>query len=1148
MRFLRQACYSCGLLSLLLLTPLAAQEENSPETPQAPPAEAPTETESDARDAVETIDGLIYVPFRNLKSVFNNGLASAIIPAADYLVLLKNQKQPSAGNSPGAVITRADYTAAIENDVARIQVTLTINVFRSDGWVRLPLQFGDVAVGRVTSEDDENTVLQGIERGKYQLLLRGSGQKSVTLELLAAVTTSPEARSFTLNCPAVGINNLQVTVPDGDQTVAVDPVQVLLPSEGSDKSKTVIRAALGVSRQFTVRWFPKAGSKPQMDLLSSVSNETRVLLEPELIQTSSVFTWEILRGQMTEAILQAPADARIIDVVAHTGRIQSWDAQPANGQQQIRIQLLSPVTDQLRVEIQTERDTTSDTLQLLGRTDEGFLQSVHADGVVRESGRLTVAVAPGLTMVPQTKSGVKRVSTKDGQQASGPSWEFSGSRGSLLVRVKPVEPRLLAEQTSNVILTDDEVRLQTRINYTIERAGVFELYLRYPESLTIDSVRADGMSEFNVDRGDGTIRLALTNRRQGTIGVDIQAHHSFDSTANNVETTIPSIEPLNVKRTTGQVCIWGPQFLDVITIEEQLSGLTPARDRLNTRIGQATAVSAWNFTQQPWTLAVRTSPRPAQIDAIVATTAHIEPEIVRFNSKTMFHIHNAGIDTFRLAVPESIADDVRFRSLNRQQKIQQRDRGDAADGWVTWTLVLQNEVTGRVQIAVDWDRNLPPARDDATRTFTAEPVRVLPPFPDDGQQPRRVTLTQVRGELRLLRHESLSIDATAVGDSAEAIDVHELEQLPHEGFLAFRYFAQPASTSISVEQHEVHEAAATVVSRAAIEIVTQKQRLAGYRCRYRITSSERQRLRVDVPEGSELQAPTLNQRRTTFKAASGVESTEGFEAYYIDISREATSDQSFLLAFQLRCPIVNAEGLPFEGQGGRQILRTPQIGEGSDTVVQETRVGIWTPKDISIFGQPEYWTALGQRNWSLFRPLQSGTTHQAAQLLNGWISENRSSGDFADQGQAVVFRTLGRRTELRIGWWNRPFLVLVVSGALVLIGLVLRRTSWENRITIVLLAIVGTAIWHLYDGNAAFEIVNAASIGILAVAGIWLTTLLTGSSAADNDSAKTDPPDNAPRSTQEDPPDETTSSEPPSVVTPAPGVREVTDDLMGGKE
>ncbi len=367
----------------------------------------------------------------------------------------------------------------------------------------------------------------------------------------------------------------------------------------------------------------------------------------------------------------------------------------------------------------------------------------------------------------------------------------------------------------------------------------------------------------------------------------------------------------------------------------------------------------------------------------------------------------------------------------------------------------------------------------ADQSLTVEPPRALAPFADDQANRRRVALTSTIGEIRLLRHESLSITADSQGETTEAIDVRELTFMEQDGYLAYRYFSQPASATIKIRKHEIHEVAATVVSRAAIEVVTERQSLAAYRARFRITSSERQRLRVDLPIGADLQAPMLNDQKTTIEKATDVRAADQFEAYYVNISRETTSDQEFLLTLQYRCPIVGEAERPYSGRGSPQILRLPQIGEATgSTVVQQVKVAIWAPDDVVFVGDPDLWSQEGSAPPSISNPLRSGSATAAATAMSKWVDpQGNATGDFPTQGSVAVFRAVGRQSSITVNWWSRPFLFGMISGTLVIVGLILRRTSWDNRITVVLVALFAMAVWSLQGDNASSQYIAMAGQG-----------------------------------------------------------------------
>ncbi|MDA1229212.1 MAG: hypothetical protein O2856_00430 [Planctomycetota bacterium] len=1189
---MKRLSYGLGVLVVLIsifpMNPsrLKAQEPGETE------AKAPAPADELAKPSLsDKWDRLIYVPFRELQKVFNNQDASVVLPYAEYLDLMKraiNAVPVTTGNQD-AVITSSSWSATVEKDLARVTVELKLNVLKKDGWATLPIAFGAAAIGKV-EPNDGTVLLKGTGQGTYELLIKGAGQKTMTLELLATVLTSPEDRSFAIQCPPTGISELVVTIPEPDQTVKITPLQVLLPTEGiAVEGKTVAKASLGATNQFEVHWNPRAGSKPVMDLLSSVTNQTSVRIEQGLLQSRTVLNYEILRGELRDVTALVPGDARIIDVVSAAGRIRSWNAEPAGETHQIiKAELLVPATEKFQLEIQTERAIEGDTLQLIGKSDDGKLQGVHADAVVREAGRLAITTDASLTTVIKTQTGVKQVdaATVKGEQAAvANTWEFSGTSGQLVVQIKPVEPRLLVTHNAQYVFRDDELRLKSVLKYEVERAGVFQLSLKVPESLTIDSVSADGMSEFNIDKGSSKVTLSLTQKRMGAIEVTVQGHQAFDASAENAEVELPTLTPDGVEREIGVVTVYAPEFLDVITDAEKLVGLIHSRDAAVEQLSRLRHIGAWNFTRRPLALFVRTTPRPAQIAASVGTTVHVEPEIVKQNAVITFDIQNAGLDTLRVAVPEAVSNDVRFRMLSPGHTIQQRDKAaQAEDGWVTWTLVLNDETTGTVQLGVDWDVKLgerggvsPPVQVAAVapaagtpeaalaaesaakvvpeQTLVVEPPRVLAPFAENKTDRRRVTLTQTRGEIRLLRHESLSITADSHGETTEAIDVRELELMEQDGYLAYRYFAQPASATIRIRKHEIHEVAATVVTRGAIEVVTERQSLASWRCRFRITTSERQRLRIDLPLGCDLQAPLLNDQRTTIEKATDVQAADQWEAYYVNISRDWTSDQEFLLTLQFRCPIANKNVRPYSGRGSLQTLHLPVVGEsGGSTVVQQVKVVLWAPEEIAFLGDPDLWTQEGAVPSSVTSPLKSPSAVAAASSINEWIDPDRvASGDFPTQGSASVYRAVGRQSEIQVTWWSRAFLFWMISGTLVVIGLILRRTSWENRITLALLALFAVAMFSLSGDNATPQYLAMAWPGILVVGGIWLTGLLIGQKNGDGNHESHENDAVTPPQPPKDPPSAPRTSMnaggaslPLGTVAPAPEVTKMMNDLTGG--
>src|SRR5262249_34138932 len=152
---------------------------------------------------------LIYLPYKNLKQVFDKEGAAVFMPYGQFLKMWDKMRavdmRDPAKPPVNAVSTDAAYTGTIAGDVARIEAAFTIQ-FVGKAWVELPIQFGDAVIGKVTGSD-EKVLLQATGNGTYSLLFPKAGEHKVRLELTARVRTSPDGRSVEFDCPASGITS-----------------------------------------------------------------------------------------------------------------------------------------------------------------------------------------------------------------------------------------------------------------------------------------------------------------------------------------------------------------------------------------------------------------------------------------------------------------------------------------------------------------------------------------------------------------------------------------------------------------------------------------------------------------------------------------------------------------------------------------------------------------------------------------------------------------------------------------------------------------------------------------------------------------------------------------------------------------------------
>src|SRR5262245_41351633 len=125
--------------------------------------------EREAAPAPSDWERLVYLPYKNLKQVFEKEGAAVFMPYGQFVKMWDKMRSADlrdpAKPPVNAVITDAAYTGTIAGDVARIEAAFTIQVLGKP-WVELPVQFGEAAIGKVSSSDDK-VLLQATGNGTY---------------------------------------------------------------------------------------------------------------------------------------------------------------------------------------------------------------------------------------------------------------------------------------------------------------------------------------------------------------------------------------------------------------------------------------------------------------------------------------------------------------------------------------------------------------------------------------------------------------------------------------------------------------------------------------------------------------------------------------------------------------------------------------------------------------------------------------------------------------------------------------------------------------------------------------------------------------------------------------------------------------------
>ncbi|MFO1094978.1 MAG: hypothetical protein U0992_16975 [Planctomycetaceae bacterium] len=1036
------------LVALVVLAAPAFSQGSGETAPAAPP------------------ERTIYVPYRDLKGVFEQLGAGVFVPYSEWLKMRRQLEQGGPdGQAVKAVITESSYVATVEKDLVRITAKLKVNVL-GQPWVEVPVKFGDAAVGKLTGPAGK-VLLRGTGDGTYALLLGETGEHEVTLELVARVQTSPDGREFALDVPPVGITSFDVNVPEADQAIEVTPKVAIEPAEPVE-GHTHVRASLGATARIAARWHPRVSRTPDMELLASVTNITQVSIEDGLVRTDAWLTFDVLRGSLSQVRLEAPTDLRILDVTS-PARLKAWRTAEENGRQIITVDLLNPADKQAIVEVHAERKLPEGEFSLAGRSEDGQPHGIHALDAAREAGQIVVRNAPDLDLALLQQQGVVRIETAQVdpriRAEGGLAFKFYAPRFTLAASAKPVEPRILLNHASHITLKEDEVRVEATLVYNVERAGVFQLLLTVPEGLVIDDVQCGAMKEFSVDAATRTLAIHLNERTLGQVNVSVSGHLPFAAGEGQTALSLPVLEPRQVTREDGQIRLYARESIEVVTNDQQVTAAQPLPAPPGEQMGDALLTAAWSFTRRPIAIPVTIKRKAPRLSADVATTINVLPQSTEVRTQLDYQVQFAGIDTFEFQVPEAISASLQIEAVQTDAAspaIKQKTPGAPQDGWVTWTIVMQREVVGLLRLALTYDLQaaVDPAApaagggaaDAAPATAPTDEIaiRLIRPRPAPAANGRAIVpLSRIRGEVAVGHETSLAVSGKAEGGDIEPVDVRELDMLPNGGTLAYRYFEQPADAALIVTltrtRNAIHEVIATLVRRALVEIVNGKDGTAIYRVQMRVKTTERQRLLVDLPSQLELIGVSVNGREVKLEVAAEPDEKIHLQAHYVPVARTTSADEEFPLNFDFRWKVTPNIGESHFLRGSME-LPLPVLG-GYDTqaAVQELRVAVWVPREYALIGEPEGFTA--ERQPRLFSALTNTTSAVNESELDGWIGASNSGLATAKQGLAgYVYNRIGGSHRIRVVWWNRVWMTIVVSVAVAVIAWILGRTSWENKL------------------------------------------------------------------------------------------------------
>ncbi|MFO1022248.1 MAG: hypothetical protein U0903_16380 [Planctomycetales bacterium] len=823
--------WSATLALLLILGRESAFSQSSPAAPAQPPPVAPATPAAESAPAPR-----VYVPYKSLSDVLGNSNPTIFLPLKEFEALWEKVRTQIPPLPASAALTGATYTATATPQTLTVTGELSLQS-TAKSWSRFPLDFG---AGKLAAAkwSDPRLILHNNSVGQPELLIPAPGSFTGNITVVYSVEELQAQHIARLKLPSAAASTLDINMATADQVFRTEPALPL--STSSTPQSSTAKITLGRTTDVQLSWSPKNAPATPVDRLLTAERITRISLQQGTALTNSETQLQILRGTVNQLRIALPLNHQLVDVTAPG--LKSWNIQKEDKRQILLLDFSPPLAHTATLHLRTEFPFTEE-FTWGGVDSSGKAQGIEILDLHREQGMLILQAPPDTSLNVDSPQGLVRIGIEEVpplyRKGDDTFFRFFSAKHQLKVTAKPIEPRVLVKSRTRVLIGTDEARLLVNLAYKIERAGLFSLSFKLPAGMKIDSVQCPDLQDQTLSPQGDLLKLTLAQRKLGELSLNIEGRIPRDPAKTSL--IAPLIEPQNVAFEEGVVTIEAPDALEIVTDPKAIKAAQPITANEEPQNGFRNA-SAWSFNHRPVEIPLSISRKPPRLTAQTATTLNLRQKILELSTLLKLQVDYSGVRQFQFLLPESIGSTLQIEELDGSRGLIKQKTSAKSDeaGWNLWTIETQREVLGPAQFRLRYDI---PLQEAAGVQLELKLPRLLIPAAAG-----RIVPAAVGGEVAVVKDEAWSLTTETSG--LESIDVRELQQLPQAAAIAYRYFetsGQPLILKLMATKYETRDVIQTIISRALVEGVLTFEDQGLFRCRFRLTTSERQRLPVQLP-------------------------------------------------------------------------------------------------------------------------------------------------------------------------------------------------------------------------------------------------------------------------------------------------------------
>jgi hypothetical protein len=1049
-----------ALSALLFATTLAAQEAIPPITdPRVPIAER---------------ERTVYVPFDELEKVFKDGGKGVFLPYREFLDLwneltLKREKDENPPPAD-AVLAKAEYTGHVEGESLILDAKITVESFKK-GWVLLPLvERGNTGIGEA---ETGKAVLRSKADGA-DLLLPEKGVYELTLKIYAPILRRDGKSFVTLNLPRAAVSRLSVSVPGTGLEFTLNPAAAYTTQITG--GVTDFSCFFGSGAQQEIAW-GAAQAVTQMQPLVLASTKMNTKIGVSSVSTQADIGFRILRAPISELKIKLPGQQEVLGVTG--AGIKEWKLEAAGAQKTLVIIPEKPLKDDYALKLQLEAPIPA-------LPAEVRVPEIEIVGAAQASGEVTLTSEAQIDFTPKTLTAAAR------SQNAGLGSVFRLLRQPyvLTLDVTEAKPQVEVTSASRVEIQRDFTRLQTSFDYQVRRVGLFDLKISLPAGLTLSDVKGSDISEWKVDSSatPAVLNVKLNQQKFGSFQITLTGRQARTALS---DVTLPVLQPQDVIRHEASVGVAVHSSLETNTQalgdfqQEDVSALpTSLRQSPSNAIPESSLGFRYRDAAKPAVLALKS--RSSQVSVEVLTLVEVREQSTRHTWTLAFDVAYAAADRFVLAVPKSVAADIRLidplvKEVNKTYTPSTAPTLPDLANYALWEVVLRGEKLGDFSLSLSLEK---PAPIEQGKTGTVEMLQVHVP-----------SAFQETGMVAVVKADSLEIRKSDA-ETLEEIDSRELRaEIQRPGvFLAYKYRSLPIKLSVELARNSFLAVPQAVITHADLLTAVATDRAQTTEALYWVRNNDLQFLVVRLPKGARIVSDVFVSREPQQPMRR-----DGSDDLLVRLPSGNSSRDAIPVRFVYEVP----SPAPGEKLGwwGSLDIPPPSLAEVG---VLETRHRLYLPDQwhYTSFAGPLTRIA-SERGWGSVRrvidPLLPAFGPNLTALDRSiWRDPPSVPQDLRtlyglqvpQQGHLETLRRLGTPADITLGFRGKKvsyFWNALAFLAALLVGLKLWKAPVQTKILYLTLGGVGAILLTGLLGPANIPVALSIMLGVVAIAGLWIS-------------------------------------------------------------